>query len=41
MNWIVIRKQKNSYHSQRNASFDILNLVNQLHKLRSIYPKGV
>ena len=33
-------KEKEGYHPQNNAWFDILNLANQLHKSKSTYSEG-
>lgn len=41
MNRIVISKEKDGYHSQKDGFFDILNLANQLHKSKSTYPEGL
>ncbi|MCJ1349254.1 hypothetical protein MMC31_007490, partial [Peltigera leucophlebia] len=40
MNRIIIGKERDGYHPQKDASFDILSLADQLHKSRSTYPKG-
>lgn len=40
MNCMIIRKNRDKYYSQKNTSFDILNLIDQLHKSKSIYLKG-
>lgn len=40
INRIVISKERDGYHPQKDASFDILSLANQLHRSKSIYPEG-
>lgn len=40
-NRIVISKERDGYHLQKDASFDILSLANQLHKSKSIYPESL
>lgn len=40
INRIVIGKKRNGYYPQQDTFFDILNLANQLHKLKSTHPKG-
>ena len=40
INWVVVRKQRNSYSLQKNALFDILSLANQLHRSKSTYLKS-
>ena len=40
MNQILVGKQRDGYHPQKNALFDILSLPNQLHRSKSTYPKG-
>lgn len=37
INYIIIGKKRNGFHPQKNVSFDILSLANQLHRLKSIY----
>lgn len=39
MNWIIIGRKKEGYHSQKDTLFNILSLINQLHKSKSTYPK--
>lgn len=39
INCIIVDKEKNGYHPINNASFDILSLANQLHRLKSTYPE--
>lgn len=40
MNRIVINKEQNGYHPQKDTSFDILSLVNQLHRSKSTQSQG-
>lgn len=40
LNWIVIGREKNSKYPWKNASFDILSLVDQLYHSKSTDPKG-
>ena len=40
MNCVIIRKERDGFRPQKNASFDILSLANQLHRLKSTYPEG-
>lgn len=40
MNRVVVGKQRDGYHPQKDASFDILSLADQLHRSKSTYPKG-
>lgn len=40
MNRIVIGKERDGYHFQKDASFNILSLVDQLHRSKSTYPEG-
>ncbi len=40
MNRIVIGKERDGYHPQKDASFDILSLADQLHRSKSTYPEG-
>lgn len=40
MNRIVIGREKKGYHPQKDASFDILSLANQLHRSKSTHPEG-
>lgn len=37
MNCIVIGKERDGYRPTKDVSFDILSLVNQLYRLKSIY----
>lgn len=37
MNRIIIGREKISYHPQKDSSFDILSLADQLHRSRSTY----
>lgn len=41
INQVVVRKQKNGYHPEKNALFGILSLTNQLFRSRSIYLKSL
>lgn len=41
INYIIIRKEKNRYQSQNDVFFNILSLADQLHRLKSIYSKGL
>ena len=40
MNQIVIGREKEGYYPQKDTLFDILSLVNQLHRFKSTYPEG-
>lgn len=40
MNRIIIGKEKDVFCPQKDASFDILSLVDQLHRSKSTYPEG-
>lgn len=40
MNQIVISREREGYHPQKDTLFDILSLANQLHKSKSTYPEG-
>ena len=40
INQIIVEKQRDGYHPQKEALFDILSLANQLHRSKSTYPKG-
>ena len=40
MNCVIIRKERDGFCPQKDASFDILSLANQLHRSKSTYPKG-
>ncbi len=40
INRIVISTEKDGYHLQKDASFDILSLANQLHWSKSTYPES-
>ena len=40
MNRIVIGREREGYHPQKDALFDILSLANQLHRSKSTYPEG-
>ncbi len=40
MNKIVIGKERDGYHPQKDASFDILSLANQLYRSKSTHPEG-
>lgn len=38
INRIIIGKEKNGFCLQKDALFNIINLANQLHRLKSTYP---
>ena len=40
INCVIIRKERNGFCPQKDASFDILNLADQLHRSKSTYPEG-
>lgn len=40
MNRIVIGREREGYHPQKDALFDILSLADQLHRSKSTHPKG-
>lgn len=40
MNQIIIGRERDGYHPQKDSSFDILSLANQLHRSRSTYLEG-
>lgn len=40
INWVIIGRRKVSYHPQKNSFFDILSLIDQFYKSRSIYLKS-
>lgn len=40
MNWIIIGRKRDGYHPQKDSSFDILSLADQLHRSRSTYLEG-
>ena len=37
INCIIVGKEKDGYHSTKDAAFDILSLANQLHRSKSTY----
>lgn len=41
INWIVISREKEGYHLQKDISFDILSLTNQLYRSKSTYLEGL
>lgn len=40
INCIIIGKERDGYHPTKDASFDILSLADQLHRLKSTYLEG-
>lgn len=40
MNYIIIGKKRDRYQIQKDTSFDILSLANQLYRSKSTYPES-